>query len=365
MTRPMILTAVVLLGALVLLGIACAPSPSAQAEDHASIKPTLAAVELPSRTVASFARPLAAPPRDLTANCFYPAGWQVYTVGEKETAQSVAWQFNLTVEQLLQGNCIPDPVLVVQGLVIYVPPIQPNLQTVLPLGVSAFIAQPALVSPGGKTTLAWQSQGDVRSVRVGWVFNGQYYQSADQLPANGSLEVFTPNDGRDLITYVVIVSNGQQEVYAQTTVQIECREGWFFAPSPLGCPSALLVTQFQEQAFERGTILYLPALGRLYVMVVGQEAIEVDDTYIPGQPNYNPAIAIPSGYSTPTGALYHLWQNEAIRTALGFALQEPITYDGMLQRAVSLNGEVLYLLASSGHVYRIGRGLVWGVIIPQ
>lgn len=351
----------------VLLLTACAANTTAQAEDHTSPKPTLAPqIALPVvRTVASYARPAANPPVKLAANCVYPAGWQAYTVGEREFADSIARKFGISVTELLQNNCIPDPLLIVQGLIIYVPPVQPSLQTILPLGISIFTAQPTLVNPGEQVRLEWQSQGNVRAVRVGWVFNGQYYESANQLPANGSIDLFTPTDGRDFITYLVIASDGSQEVYAQTTVQLRCTDDWFFAPAPLGCPSALLVTQFQEQAFERGTILYLPALGRLYVMVVGQEAVEVDDSYVPGMPNFDSTIITPTGYITPTGPIYHLWKNEAIRNALGFALQAPATYEGMMQRSVSPSGEVSYLLASSGHVYRIGRGLVWGVIIPE
>jgi hypothetical protein len=47
---------------------------------------------------------------------------------------------------------------------------------------------------------------------------------------------------------------------------------------------------------------------------------------------------IPAGFAQTQGPIHYIWRNEA--------------------------GELVYFSAGSGHVYRTGEGLVWGVIIP-
>lgn len=298
--------------------------------------------------------------------CVHLAGWREYRVGKDDTPELLALWFGTSVEELLNGNCLSDPISIVPDSVIYVPYTQQvaSVQTVLPLGVSAFVADPMVVPPGGKVKLYWQGQGTVQSVRVGWIYNGLFVEQANQLPSSGMIELEVPADGRDHMTFLVSVSDGTHEVAAQTTVQVLCKESWFFAPVPANCPTPPLVTNFREQHFERGTIVYIPALGIHYVMVAGQEAVMVKDEFVPGMPPYDGQVQIPPGYSVPQGAIYYIWKNEGIRNALGFAISEAVEYPGMLQRTVNSLGEIVYFSASSGHVYRIGEGIVWGVIIP-
>jgi hypothetical protein len=299
--------------------------------------------------------------------CVYPAGWQAYTVQDKETADTVAAAFGLSVDDLLLKNCLAYATEIIPGRVVYVPVIQQTVafQTVLPLSVTAFGAEPAVVAPGETVRLWWQGQGPVKTVRLGVVYDGMFYEAANSLSASGYLDLTIPDDGRDAITFMVRVgAGGDREVAAQTSVQVICDEGWFFTPLPAGCPSAPLVTTFYEQHFERGTIVYIPALGKLYVMVTGQEAVVVDDEYVPGMPLHDPSLAIPDGYYPTYGSIHYLWRHDAVRNALGYALDQAREYPGIMQRTVSPSGEVIYMSASSGHIYRMGKGLVWGVIIP-
>jgi hypothetical protein len=298
--------------------------------------------------------------------CQHPAGWRRAIVGEEESAGAVAARYAVSLEELLGGNCIADPLAVVPGLSLYVPFNQPAVlpQTSLPLGISSFAAEASVVQPGQRLHLSWQAQGPVHAVRIGWLFNGQFYEQAGNLPAAGIAELTVPDDGRDAVRFMALASDGANEVAALTVVQVLCRESWFFAPSPVGCPSAPLVTSFHEQRFERGTIVHIPSLGIHYVMAAGQEAVMVGDGFVPGMPQRDTSIVVPAGFAQTQGPIHYIWRNEGVRSSLGYAVGEEVKYPGLLQRTVSEAGELVYFSASSGHVYRTGEGLVWGVIIP-
>jgi hypothetical protein len=167
---------------------------------------------------------------------------------------------------------------------------------------------------------------------------------------------------------VVRASDGAHEVAAQTTVQVRCPESWFFSPAPPGCPSPPLMTTFREQVFERGTIVYIPALGVNYLLLAQYPAIQVRDSFVPGMPLKDAALEakIPAGLSQPTGAINYAWRsNEDYIAALGYTVAPEKSYLGMLQRVVTASGETIYLSASSGAVYRFAEGQIAQVINPQ
>jgi hypothetical protein len=295
-------------------------------------------------------------------SCMHPAGWRTYTVSEYDTPDLLAARYNISLQNLMVGNCLTDPATMVTGRAIYVPYIEsaPALQTILPLGISFLNAEPAVVDPGAPVTITWQSQGIAASIRLGSVFEGQFFEETRGLPQTGTVQITAPADGRDSLTFMLLVSDGGKEIAAQTTIRMSCTEKWFFAPAPLECPSPPLLTNFQEQHFEHGTIVYIAALDLHYVMIVGQEAIAIEHAYRPGvfQADYN----VPAGYSPTRETMNAVWNREDIRNALGYAIGERAEYPGLLQRS---GNNVIHFLASSGHIYRVGQGLVWGVIVPE
>jgi len=308
-------------------------------------------------------------PHAAAQGCLHPAGWRAYAVGTDETAESIAARFGLGVGDLLAANCLGNSAGVVAGRVVYVPVAQAgvSLQTILPLGVSAFAAEPPIAAPNSTIRLTWQGQGAIATVRIGTLFGGQFYEEYSALPASGFVEVSVPDDGRASLTYVILVGDGREgsaEISAQTTVRVLCQEAWFFDPAPSACPSAPIVTAFHEQRFERGAIVYLPALGLHYVLVAGQEAVTLPDVFVPGMPPQDAGMVVPPGFYPTQGAIHYIWRQESVRAALGEAVSAELTYMGMMQRSADLSGVQVYFSAASGHIYRTGTGLVWGVIIP-
>ncbi len=333
---------------------------------QAAVQP--GALPVRSDTAASQTGSAVLPARATT--CAYPSGWLLYQVPVNDTVYSVAARAGVSVDALLRANCLAAASGIGSGAWLYVPPqtLANSPRTFLPLGISAFVVDPVVVDAGGMIWLAWQAQGPVVRVRIGWMYQGQFIEEAANLPQTGTWQFQAPADGRESITFEVRASDGVHEVAAQTSVQVRCPQGWFFSPQPSECPLPPLVTTFYEQAFERGVIVYVPALRAHYVLVNGKAGQLVVDTFAPGMPLNDPALkpAASTGLRLPSGAIYYAWRgDEAQRQALGYALAEPRIYTGMLQRAVSPGGEQVYFSSASGPIYRFINGQAWSLLVPQ
>ena len=304
------------------------------------------------------------------SNCPAPAGWVPYQLRLNETIYSLALRANITVGDVLKANCLDNARDLRAGAWLYVPPQATNAQTqtLLPLGISALVVDPEAVPAGGMVNLTWQAQGPVVRVRLGWVYGSQFIQVVDSLPGIGTWPVQVPADGRETITFMLRVSDGVSEVAAQTTVRVHCPESWFFGPQPLGCPYPPLVTTFREQRFERGTMVYVPALGLSYLLINDQPAHQIADSFAPGMPLTDPALeaSIPPGLRQPSGPINYAWRSDTrLMAALGYAVGDEVRYTGMLQRAVTTAGDTVYFSASSGTIYRFVNGQPWQIIAPQ
>jgi hypothetical protein len=295
--------------------------------------------------------------------CPIPAGWVAYHVALNETIYSIAARAAVAADDLLRANCFPTGYAVKAGTWLAVPSqaAVTSPQTFLPLGVASFSADVREVPAGGTVTLAWQAQGPVVAVRLGWLYGDQFIDEAQGLPAAGAWVLRVPDDGRESITYVLRAGDGVEEVAAQTTVSIRCGEGWFFSPAPPGCPLPPLVTTFEEQSFERGSIAYIPALRVSFLLVHGYPGHEIADTFTPGMPLTDPALKafIPVGLTQPRGAINLAWRSDK-------DWQAARMYTGMHQRTISADGsEVIYFSTSGGAVYRFAEGQAWQVIVPD
>lgn len=301
----------------------------------------------------------------LAQNCIYPAGWYAYTVQAEETVTIIAARHGLSPEVLLQENCLSSPSQVFPGALLYVPPVQPAPSgTRLPLGISQLSVDTGTITPGSVITVTWQTTGNAISVQLGWRYENQFVATLSELQPAGTAVLNVPDDGRQSVPLLLRVSDGAEVRWGQVDLVVSCAEGWFFTPAPEGCPSAPLLTTFHEQRFENGTIVYIPALGRHYVMVVGQQAVVLNDDYVPGM--VMASIAVPQGFFPTTGPIGYIWRSEGVGSVLGQAITQEIIYPGLMQRTVRAStGEMIYFSASSGHVYQTGNSMVWGVIIPS
>ncbi len=349
---------------------ACSPSSARSTTTIPAVIRPAAAQAASDQTVLANAPLDTLQTRRQSTNCPIPAGWAPYQMQINETIFSVAARSSLSADSLLKANCLTSATGLGTGTWLYVPPqaAATSPQTLLPLGISAFVADPVDTPSGGIIHLAWQTMGPVVRVRVGWVYEGRFVEEASGLPQTGVWQLQVPADGRPSITYMIRASDGLTEVAAQTTVRISCPQAWFYAPAPTACPFPPLVTLFQQQTFERGVIVYLPALRLHYVFVAGQGVRQVADTFVPGMPLDDAALdaAIPAGLRQPTGAIFYAWgADPALQAALGYAVGDVQTYTGMHQRAISDGGETVSFSAGSGQVYQVLPDGTWQSITAQ
>lgn len=359
MSRPVVF----LLASAALLLAACSNKPLSLAAPG----PEQSAPELTGKVQAAGIAGLSGLPIPAQSACPIPAGWNAYQVQINETVYSIAAQAGISAADLIRANCASTAATFRAGGWLYVPPgtraAAPH--TLLPLGISAFIADPLVVPAGGTVRFAWQAMGPVVGVRLGWVYGDRFIEEAVGLPAGGGWQVQVPADGRTSITYMIRVSDGLQEVAAQVTIGVMCPEGWFFSPPPADCPLPALATTLHEQSFERGSIIYVPALRVHYVLLTGQPTWQVADKYVPGMPlrEPDPTAVIPAGLREPSGPIYYAWHGLA--GELGYATGDEQTYAGMHQRAVSASGETLAFSATWGRVVVITPGGAWQVVVAQ
>lgn len=300
--------------------------------------------------------------------CPAPVGWTLYQMRLNETIYSVALRANVGAADLLRANCQTNPAAFSAGVWLYAPPEAANTaaDTLLPLSISALVVDPQEAAAGDMITLAWKAQGPVVRVRAGWLYGGQFIEQASGLPAVGVWQAPVPADGRSAITYEIRVSDGLHEVAAQTAVRVRCSDRWFFNPAPGECPTPSLVTTFVEQRFERGIVVYVPALGVHYVLIGGQAGRLVPDTYQPGMPlaALPAGTAIPAGYHQPDGPIGAMWLavDDGTRAGLGYAAGDALRYVGFMQRAP---GDTVYFSAGVGGVYRLVEGSAWQFLAVQ
>lgn len=361
---------IVVLGALLTLaGCAVFTGP-----DEAARLPTVSqaagtdAAALPARDAGesqdklAVAGPVVAPPAG--ESCAVPAGWVPYQLQLNETVYSVALRATVSAEDLLRANCTASPAAIRAGSWLYAPPevAASAPQTVLPLGISALVVNPAEAAAGEPVTLAWKAQGPVVRVRAGWLAGEQFIEAATGLPVVGAWQMALPVEACGSVTLVVRASDGLHEVAAQTTVRVRCDEGWFFDPAPAECPAPPLVTTLIEQRFERGVMIYAPALGTHYALVNGRASQRLPDDYALELAAAS-GVILSAGLTEPTGAIGAAWRSEAaLRVALGYATGEATRYMGLMQRAPGAAHETLYLSAGGGGVYRFVEGGAWGMV---
>ncbi len=120
-----------------------------------TLLPTLSPVASITPTPGSSPTPTATPSPTATA-CPTPPEWQRYVVGPFDTLPGIAHRFNTTVDQLVQANCLPQPVVSV-GQTIFVPPIGPAPTLVVCYPPPGWI--PIIVRPGDTLSAIAQRYG--------------------------------------------------------------------------------------------------------------------------------------------------------------------------------------------------------------
>ncbi len=187
---------------------------------------------------------------------------------------------------------------------------------------------------------------------------------------SGTLDVDTrPEDG-NIAQFLLTIGEGDSAVQQTLAVPVGCTQVWFFDPQPDGCPSADPVTSTEvEQPFERGTMLWVQAQTRVYVLFNdGQQPAwaTYPDQFKDGQPETDPSIIPPSKLLQPKRGFGLVWRSHTlVRQRLGWATNPETSFTGTLQGDATVDNGVMYIQAQDHIIYGLfNKGASWKLITP-
>jgi len=236
--------------------------------------------------------------------------------------------------------------------------------------IEFFTADASAVPPGGIITLYWSTRN---------VSDAVIYQIVDgarsrlwNVGADGSLPVQTRRADRGVIDFVLSVGDGVGRAEQPLSIPLACPDVWFFSPAPNDCPTRPAEeTQVIEQSFERGRMVYIGSLDRVYALFndsFDPAWVVIDNRYDPAiHPPSEPSFPVPPGFFQPTNELGFVWRgNDLVRSRLGLGAQPEQRFTGVIQiGGAGEGGESLYVGSADGAVLAIAPGgALWEIITP-
>lgn len=239
--------------------------------------------------------------------------------------------------------------------------------------IEFFTSDTLAVAPGDPVTLFWSTRGANGAVIYRLDQNGERNQLWNVAP-DGNLTVPTRRADRGQVSFVLSVGDGALKAEQTLTLPLACPDAWFFLPPPEACPNGpAQPTTLVEQPFERGRMVYVQALNRVYALFNDG----LDPSWVAFENRYNPAVhpeldenferALPPGLVQPKRALGFVWRgNDLVRNRLGLGLAEESAYEGFSQTVgVGEGAENLYLNSADGTVLQLlPQGRAWQIITP-
>ncbi len=245
------------------------------------------------------------------------------------------------------------------------PPVNPNAPR-----VEFFTSNAAAVAPGSSVTLFWSTR-NVSTAVIYQIANGIRSNLWNVSP-DGNLPVSTRRSDRGSLEFVLSVGDGLQRVEQTLSIPLACPDVWFFNPSPTDCPTGVAEETFIiEQPFERGRMIYLQNLNRIYALfndTFDPAWLVIDNRYDPAiHPESAAEFPVPPGAYQPIRELGFVWRgNDLSRNRLGLGIQPEAGFNGSIQFATNPDGrQTLYVSSVDGVVLRLlPGGAAWEIITP-
>lgn len=145
-------------------------------------------------------------------------------------------------------------------------------------------------------------------------------------------------------------------VNAETQISVACLINWAVQPGPSGCPTtALGQSRATQQLFDNGVMIWVQDLDQIYAISADGQSWQVADQFEHGvDAIVDDTIVAPEGKQQPMWGFGKVWrEDEALRTALGWALSESTDYEGRYQCS---DANVCYLSTIDGSVLVVPTG---------
>ncbi len=203
------------------------------------------------------------------------------------------------------------------------------------LSVEYFTTDTASVRPGDNATLFWSTRGATSARIYRLDAEGERVWRWD-VNVSGRLVVATGGADREVARFLLEATNASSSVEQSLLIPLSCPEIWYFDPPPDSCPAApaQLTTQ-AEQTFERGRMIWVDVLDRVYVVFEDGRSpawAQYPDNYREGDPDRDETLVAPPGLEQPIRGFGLVWRsNPRVRERLGWATTPEVAFEGIIQ----------------------------------
>lgn len=235
--------------------------------------------------------------------------------------------------------------------------------------IQYFTTDSEFVTPGENVTLFWDVEG-VDRARIFRVDDEGERLFRWDVMGEGQLTVATRSQDREAARFLLTADIGATEIEQLLQIPLRCVDTWFFDPPPDACASAPAeLTAQAEQTFERGRMVWVEALDRVYVVFEDGArpgwALYPDD-FNEGDPERDDSLAPPPGLEQPIRGFGLVWRgNPRVQERLGWATSPEVPFEGMMQAdSADLGLGTLYLRLRDGGILALDAPTnEWDVLV--
>ncbi len=227
--------------------------------------------------------------------------------------------------------------------------------TLAGLSIEYFTTDSEYVIPGDNVTLFWSVRGADRA-RIFRVDADDERMYRWDVAAAGRITVGTRRADRDVARFLLTAEVSGANIEQALLIPLRCPEVWFFEPAPEACPAdAGQYSAQAEQTFQRGRMIWVETLDRIYVVFEDGAApawAQYPDEFAEGMPERDDSLVPPPGLDQPVRGFGLVWRsNPRVQERLGWATSPEIPYEGMYQAdSIEPSVATLYLRLRDGGI---------------
>lgn len=222
-----------------------------------------------------------------------------------------------------------------------------------------FRANVAQANPGDTIQLEWDTK-NADTVTIYRLIGGQLSNFWQHGP-RGSMNYAIDPSERNSISFALYATRQTASSTASATLEIPltCPNPWFFAPAPAECAAQnAIISAGAEQRFERGVMIWVQGLDRIFVLYDGPDANgewnSFTDEWNEGDPIDDPGIVPPSGFYQPGRGFGLVWRTQPdVRNRLGWAIAPEAALTTAYQTTARFRYNEAFIRALDGNVWRL------------
>jgi hypothetical protein len=139
-----------------------------------------------------------------------------------------------------------------------------------------------------------------------------------------------------------------------------CVTRWLIPNPPDVCAASAGASPALWQPFERGWMVHVAQLNRVYILYADGTYASVVDRWERGMPEDDPALEAPSGLYEPVRELGYVWREHGLGASLGWATAPEVSYQAISQCEIPAPETICYLTGPNDEVIRMrGNTPTW------